>query len=537
MWASSHSRLRSANRFIAAIGIIVTILIAARADAHPLGNFTINHLTKVSVSADAITLTYVLDIAEIPTFQIMREHGIDGAQREARLARWSADEVDFVASGLRVTSDGAGLRLVPDTPRATTRPGAGGLPTLYWVEEFHATLPAASGARHVEIQDAVYAGRIGWRDIVVAPQDEPTNELRSYPNALLGSPRHLQGIRLTVAADGQVVARATEDETDMAPAASMSQIRSNALSDMLAKGASNPWLVLLTLLTAVGLGALHALEPGHGKTLLAVSLVGARATSKQALILAVGLTFAHTAGVLALGLLMLAAAQWIVPENVYPWITLASGMMVAMLGASTLSRYIKTRRGREHAHVPGQMNSTTPSEVADHEHDHGDHQHVPPGSAPLSFGSVVLVAMSGNIAPCPAALVVLLAALTLHQLGYGLLVIVAFSVGLASVLTGLGIALVHGATWLSNRPGLEKAVRYGPLVSATVIATIGAVMLGQGASASALHTPAPAVTLLVLAAIAGYAFSPGHVHAGDHIHSHGHEHVHGHTPAYERGTR
>jgi ABC-type nickel/cobalt efflux system permease component RcnA len=156
-----------------------------------------------------------------------------------------------------------------------------------------------------------------------------------------------------------------------------------------------------------------------------------------------------------------------------------------------------------------------------HEHGHEHHHHVPAGSAPLSFGSVVLVAMTGNIAPCPAALVVLLAALALHQLGYGLLVIVSFSIGLAAVLTGLGIALVRGAAWLSDKPGLEKAIQYGPLVSAAIIATIGAVMLGQSAAASSLHAPAGLVALLVLAAIAGFAFSPGHVH------------THGHTVALE----
>ena len=166
------------------------------------------------------------------------------------------------------------------------------------------------------------------------------------------------------------------------------------------------------------------------------------------------------------------------------------------------------------------MDSATASEGHGHRHGHelghAHHHHVPAGSEPLSFGNVVLVAMTGNIAPCPAALVVLLAALALHQLGYGLLVIVAFSVGLAGVLTGLGIALVRGATWLSNKPALEKAVQYGPLVSAAIIATIGAVMLGQSAAASSLHEPAVLVTLLVLAAIAGFAMTPGHVHAHSH---------------------
>src|SRR4029077_6556674 len=124
-----------------------------------------------------------------------------------------------------------------------------------------------------------------------------------------------------------------------------SQARPNALSDMLARGRSTPLIFILTLLAAIGLGALHALEPGHGKTLLAVSLVGARATPKQALLLATGLTIAPTAGVLLLGVALLFAARWIVPEAIYPWITFASGLIVASLGASSLARYVRARRG------------------------------------------------------------------------------------------------------------------------------------------------------------------------------------------------
>jgi len=520
------------RRVLAVVMSAAALLLSAPASAHPLGNFTINHLVKAAITPDRLRVKYVLDIAEIPTFQIMRERGIEGPDQAALLDRWATDEIAVVSAGLTVTLDGAPLQLIPSSARASTRPGAGGLPTLYWVGEFSAPLPAAHADRTLTIADAVYRGRIGWKDVVVVPDREPTDELRSYPNALLGSPREINGVSLRLAADGRVLARTNSSSAQAAPAGSTSQIRSNALSDLLAEGAASPWLVLLTLLTAIGLGALHALEPGHGKTLLAVSLVGARATAQQALILAVGLTFAHTAGVLALGLLMLAAAQWIVPENIYPWITLASGAMVAVLGANALSRIIKIRRGDAHAHVhphhhEGDVERSNGSGMErsnsfdrhGHAHDHS-HSHVPPGTAPLSFRSVVLVAMSGNIAPCPAALVVLLAALSLHQLGYGLLVIVAFSVGLAGVLTGLGIALVHGASWLSKRPALETFVRYGPLVSATVIALIGAAMLGQGAAASTLHAPALLVSALVGSAIAGYAFSPGHVHEHEHDQMH-----------------
>jgi nickel/cobalt exporter len=473
------------------------------AHAHPLGNFTINHLAKVRPDSRGVTIRYVVDMAEIPTFAVMRERSITSSER-ARLQQWAQDEIGVVKSSLTVFDNGHQLSLSAREPKVSPRPGAGGLPTLYFVDDFRATFPTVGTAHKVAIDDRLYPGRIGWKDIVVAPALEPTNELRSYPNALLGSPRSVIGVVVSLTALGKVVALTTSDSAVSAPAGSSSQARSNVLSDMLARGITNPFFVLITLLLAIGLGALHALEPGHGKTLLAVSLVGARATTKQAFILAVALTLAHTAGVLALGVVLIVLAQWIVPENVYPWISLVSGTFVAVLGAMALSRYVKAKRGDSHSHG-----------LEPHVHDHGrgghQHDHAIPGATPLSFKSVVLIAMSGNVAPCPAALVVLLTALTLHQLAYGLLVVIAFSVGLAAVLTGLGIAVVHGASWLSNRRVFDRVTTYGPLVTATIICIIGAVMMGKS-SASALQAPTLPVTLLVLAAIAGYAISPGHHH-------------------------
>ncbi len=307
--------------------------------------------------------------------------------------------------------------------------------------------------------------------------------------------------------------------------------RSNALSDVLAKGASDPLIVLGALLLAIALGALHALEPGHGKTLLAVSLVGARATARQAVILATALTVAHTAGVFALGAVLLLAAQWIVPEQIYPWITLGSGVLVTVLGARAVAREIRVRLPFAHAHAHAH------ADAHPHEHDHlhagGAHHHhhdgdahdraalddagharahAIPGTAPLSFRSAVLAAASGNIAPCPAALVVLLAAIALHQVGYGLVLIVAFSIGLAAVLTILGIAVVRSAAWLVARPRFDRAARWAPLVTAFVIATVGAVMVGQGFVAQGSTVPVPVVAALVLAAVVGYAFA-WHRHA------------------------
>jgi nickel/cobalt exporter len=115
--------------------------------------------------------------------------------------------------------------------------------------------------------------------------------------------------------------------------------------------------------------------------------------------------------------------------------------------------------------------------------------------------------MSGGVAPCPAALVVLFAAIAQNAIGYGIVVIVFFSFGLAATLTGLGIGVVRGASWLSARPRLARFVRYGPLVSAVVIALIGSVMVGQGFVQQGLAVSAPLVAALTALAIAGYAFS------------------------------
>ncbi|MBV9409570.1 MAG: hypothetical protein JO164_12150, partial [Candidatus Eremiobacteraeota bacterium] len=142
--------------------------------------------------------------------------------------------------------------------------------------------------------------------------------------------------------------------------------------------------------------------------------------------------------------------------------------------------------------------------------------HAIPGTAPLTFGSAVVAAASGNIAPCPAALVVLLAAVALHRVGYGLALIVAFSIGLAAVLTVIGVAVVRSAAWLVARPRFDRLARLAPLVTSVVIAFAGAVMVARGIADQAVGVPVPAIAALVLVAVAGYALT-GHRH-GAHAH-------------------
>jgi len=540
--------------------------------AHPLGNFTINHLTKLAFGPQAVRVRYVLDMAEIPTYQALREVSLDGTLAPAAVERYGRERAAALLPQLLLTVDGTPASMTLDDARARLRPGAGGLPTFYLTLDAHAQLAAHGGTRSIVYRDGTFAGRLGWHDVIVLPATEPTRELIAYPNALLGSPRATTAVDVALAANGRTRVHAEADATPSQNGGIPSFGRSNQLSDMLRKGTSDWSFVLLTFLVAIVLGALHALEPGHGKTLLAVSLVGARATVKQAAILAGALTVAHTIGVLALGVAINLFKGYFVPENIYPWITLVSGIAIAVIGARAVQKQLLNRRqpavasahvpanspGLEHAHhahghkvehthdhashAHGHEAGHTHAHAhhahgheSDHTHDHGhahghsqapghDHSHshghahdaddleharshAIPGSAPLKFGGTVWAAMSGGIAPCPAALVVLLAALAFNEVLYGIFVIVAFSVGLATTLTGLGIAVVRGAGWLQRRPQFDRFVRFGPLVSAAVISTIGAIMVGQGVAQQGLSISPIAITAAVALAILAYGFS------------------------------
>jgi ABC-type nickel/cobalt efflux system permease component RcnA len=499
----------------------VLFAMTAPVGAHPLGNFTSNHLTRLTIGANEIDVHYVLDDAEIPTFSLLRSLDANGRPSDAALRQWAQRYGGEISPQLtlRVNETPATLHLV--RTGALLRPGAAGLTTLYFTADYRAARPA--GAARIAYADTTLPKHIGWRDVVVAPAREPTDELRRYPSALVASPREQTSVAVTVDPDGaQHVAAGPPPSFDDGTSTG----RMDELSSVLARNLSDPLVLIGALLLAIGLGALHALEPGHGKTLLAISLVGARATVPQAAILAAALTVAHTAGVLLFGVVVLTLARYIVPETLYPWIALLSGVFVAVLGARALANELarRSRRTPVRVTVPAALDAHAlaaqrafaafvhdhPHDHAHpHDHDHGDlddaahaRAHAIPGTAPLSFRSALIAAASGNVAPCPAALVVLLAAIATHRIGYGLVLIVAFSIGLALTLTVLGVAVVRSAAWLTKRPAFDRFAQYAPLVTACAISIIGAAMIGEAAVAQGISFPPAAIAALVLAVIA-----------------------------------
>jgi nickel/cobalt exporter len=428
--------------------LLVALLAPASASAHPLGNFSINHLVAVSVSRDRVDLRYVLDQAEIPTFQ---ERGL---ARDAVLDRKRAE----VRRGLHLIVDGSEVRLAQGAGALSSPPGQGGLP----LTRVELPLRAAVHARHrVEVRDDTFPDRVGWKAIVAhpgqgtavrstAPSGDPTDGLRHYPQDKLASPLAQRTARLAVApGDGTLNA-------PKAPGGPTTTNRSgDGLTGLFEDAAAGRGALILLLLAAFGWGAVHALSPGHGKTMVAAYLVGTRGTARHALGLGATVTITHTLGVFALGAVALLLAQYVLPEDLYPWLSLASALLVLGIGATVLRKRLRARRGHSHHH---------------HHHHHEDG---------LSKKGIVAMGASAGLLPCPSALVVLLAALAQHQVPLGLGLIVVFSLGLATTLTGLGLVVVYAQRLTAKLRVPGRVVGVLPALSSLAIVAIGIVMTAK----------------------------------------------------------
>jgi ABC-type nickel/cobalt efflux system permease component RcnA len=244
-------------------------------------------------------------------------------------------------------------------------------------------------------------------------------------------------------------------------------------------------IVLIALAVAVGLGAVHALEPGHGKTLVAAYLVGSHGTMKHAFLLGLIVTGAHTAGVYLLGAVTLYASQYIVPERLYPWLGVVSGVLIAGLGLVLLVRRCLGKDGLASHHHRHHVDH---SHDSDHHHHHHHHDHVHAHghthnhdlNQQVSHRELLTLGISGGIVPCPAALVVLLSAVSMQRIGFGLLLIVGFSVGLAAVLITIGLLMVYARQFMSRfEVNSRLTTRWLPLTSSAFILVFGIALAVQ----------------------------------------------------------
>jgi nickel/cobalt transporter (NicO) family protein len=468
---------------------LIGLLLPGASSAHPLGNFTINHLSQVRISQGSVQVHYILDQAEIPTFQEIQRFDTDGdgeisgPERAPLLERKLAE----IGPDLRLTVDGGTVPLGSAKETSLTfPPGQGGLALTRVEATFVAAIPP--GTHQVQLHDDTYGNRVGWKAIQILPGEgtdirssvtasDPTDGLRAYPVDVLQSPLDQHDASFTVsegsgrvsAPDGEDVGPVTTDRAQ------------DGFAGALTSGNDHGLLVLLLLGSAFIWGALHALSPGHGKTMVAGYLAGSRGRPRDAALLGLTVTITHTSAVFALGLITLAASAYVLPEDLYPWLGVASGAMVIAIGLWAI--WTRLRRWRamraEHDHGHHHMDGHSHTHSHGHSHKHG-HTHEPSG-APITTRSLIALGVSGGIVPCPSALVVLVAAISQHRLGLGLVLILAFSVGLAATLTAVGLAVLHGGRLIARlRP--ERRLFGGriagvlPALSATLIVVAGSLI-------------------------------------------------------------
>jgi nickel/cobalt transporter (NicO) family protein len=424
------------------LGTLAAALLApVAAQAHPLGNFTINRFARVEVAGHRLYVRYVLDFAEIPTYQARRE-GVDAGAYSRRIARG----LDVALAGRRVT-------LAPVAHALAFPRGVGGLHTMRL--EVILRGPRIDASQPVAVHDSNYADRIGWRELVVgAAAPSRSDELRAYPKSLLQSPLDVTSVTGAVAPTDDAPPQLSRGAALEAP----DRVADSGFTRLIARGRLTPLVILASLAAALFWGAAHALSPGHGKSIVTAYLVGRRGTPKDAALLGAVVTLTHTIGVFALGLVTLGLSQWIVPDRLYPWIDLVAGVMVISIGGAVLRSRVTHARAHRHGH-----------EHHHHGHAHG-HDH------DVSRRGLLAVGVSGGLLPCPSALVVLLAAISLHRLAFGLVLIVAFSLGLALSITGVGLVAVLAKKAFARRSFDGVLVRALPAVSAVIILFAGIAM-------------------------------------------------------------
>ncbi|WP_406351053.1 sulfite exporter TauE/SafE family protein [Streptomyces sp. NBC_00658] len=573
-----------------ALGSCAAVLTAAcalvlvpsgQASAHPLGNFTVNRYDGLVVAPGQLRVDHVEDLAEIPATQA------EPQIKKLGMTDWARERCETAARDSEVTVGGNEVPLTVGTSVARERPGQAGLNTLRVECRLTAALPEQDTV-DVGFRGAGADKGPGWREITArgdrmtltasdVPKESVSRQLTQYPQELLSSPADTASASLRVRAGGPAL---VEDGRD-APADSVlprgADRWTQALDALVARHDLTIGFAALALLIAVGLGALHALAPGHGKTLMAATAAarGGRAGLRDVLPLAASVTVTHTLGVVALGLLITAGSA--AAPSVIAWLGVTSGLLVTLAGATLVRRAWRNRApghghghphgsGHPHDHEHGHAHSHGDGHAHDHEHggahshanddgdahDHGHpqtdhphehghehaeqperhlvlahahasaeaaprtksptHQHAPAPrdkrtprllehthggfththpTAPTVRGTILL-GFAGGLVPSPSAVVVLVGAAALGQAWFGLLLVLAYGVGLALTLTAAGFAVVKlgdGMTRaLARRPRLAGGPvvtflrRTAPLGSALVVVALGAGLVFRGAA-------------------------------------------------------
>ncbi len=428
---------------------LLILLLAGSAAAHPFGTKIWGHRLRAVAQPEAIAIDYVI---EIPMTKLARFMDVFKRQRNwERLgpeeeARFNDALMAHLRKNLVVTVDGERVPLEwnPHYAKESGRGEAG-----FFEFRLHLQAPIAGDTpKHIDIHN----------DNFRLQRAVFSNEVRSWPGATATEASVASGMGWA-SDEGHRRIAFTWQRGGTGTTAAADESRTAAEEDArlltLLRQEMTPQLLWIALVTALFLGGAHALSPGHGKALVAAYLVGSHGTVRHAIALGGVVTATHIASVVVLGLVGLLLAQYIVPEYYTPFISLGSGLIIVGIGI-----WLLVRRLLPHRHH--------------HHHHHGKPQEAP------SWRELVVLGISGGIVPCPTATVVMLTAIAIGRVGLGFLLIAAFSVGLALVLTTVGLLTVRARRFALRLPRSEQLLRWLPVASACVVTLLGLLVIYRG---------------------------------------------------------
>ena len=460
---------------VLAATLILWAVAAPTAQAHPLGNFSINFSSGIRVEPTAVDVDVVMDAAEIPTAQAFP--GAAGGVSDADATPYREGRCTAIAGAAELRLDGARQTLSVASSEITFPAGAAGLATTRLTCHLRTADRPEPANTTLSYRLTFETDRLGWREITAVgdgvqltgstvPTTSPSQGLTAYPEDLLAAPLAVDDATMQVRpGSGSVAGPAAAPG---APADSLSRgvdkLTATYTNLIASRDLTLPF-GLLAVVLAVVLGAMHAFAPGHGKTLMAATLIGREGTLRQAVTIGLSVTVTHSVGVLLLGL-ALTVTSLAAPEQVYPWLGLISGILLIAIGITLLRAAMRRppvilSAAHEHAH---HGHSHTHGHEHEHEHEHDgavEHAYAP---APHSHGffshthqptqlgtrSLLAVGFTGGLVPSPSALLVLLGGIALGRAWFGVVLVVAYGIGMAAALVTVGLALVRGRNWLDR---------------------------------------------------------------------------------------
>jgi nickel/cobalt transporter (NicO) family protein len=502
-----------ARFLLSAVAAATAVLLApAIASAHPLGNFTINHYAGLSVDRDGVDVDVVIDMAEIPTFQERQTMDTDGDGRVSgdEAAAWAATTCTRLIPDLRLALDGAPVPLTAGSPQATFLPGAGGLSILRLECLDRATFASSlAKASNLTFSDTSWSERIGWREIIAAgngetldthglPATSPSGKLTAYPADLISQPLDIRSASIDVTpgtagtAASATVAGALGVATAPVTAGAVPGGVAGELPDVLQVRTFSPLAILVAILAAALLGAWHAVTPGHGKTLLAAYLVGSRGTGLHAVGLGLTVAVSHTLGIVALALLVVGAQTVLAPDVVVRTTPVIAAISVVLIGGWMLLGEARRRLATRPAAAHGHEHLRGHGHGHEHGHPHEDrtvggehayagirHRHVPATGSIPSWRGLFVLGLAGGLIPSTSALLILLGSMAAGRPAFGLLLVAAFGLGMAAVMTGVGLAMVFARGRLDRMPSrssLGRLAGAAPLVASVAVLGLGVVL-------------------------------------------------------------